>query len=422
MDFKATVENLSKIEKKISVEISQEVVNSEINEAFDYIKKNFALKGFRKGRVPKGLVEKQFSKSVADDVARKIIDKTFPDAVEKNEIFVVSRPEFDYEVPQKDAIFSYSAKVEVRPEIELNEYKGIKVEIPKFDVKEQDIEMAMKRMLDEKAILKPIEEAREVIDGDHVEVEYCFLEEGKDPKPVVDTVEIVSEGEVSEFLKNIKGMKKDEEKKFSFKMGEKEYNVETKVLNIKSKELPEINDEFAKSTGKYENLEDMRIKLKEELEKSTEYIKKQLLNTKLLETLAQNNVFELPKSLVAREVEIMVKRAVASQAHSGQKFTEEEILSTERENYEKNAEKNIRTSLLLDAIAEKENIKAGEKELDEYFETQAAQMNLPVAKLKAYYSKNEMKAQILFQIKEEKTLDFLAKEAIIIEQKEEEKK
>jgi len=421
-----TVEEISSVKKKVNVEIPQEQVTKEIESFYREVGKQAKIKGFRPGKIPKDILERHFKDYVKSEVIQKLIQETYPAALSEKDLHPVSPPVVDPGELESGKPFQYSATVEVKPEIKMERYTGLNIEGKKESAKEEEVEERLKGLQNLHAQLKTVPEPRPVQSGDHVIIDYEArmekkpLEEGK----AVDfTVEIGGGRFIPALEEKMIGLKQEEEKEievpFPEDYGYKKWAGKTvsffvKVKEIKEKVLPPLDDEFAKDLGDYASLEDLKAKLKEEIEKEKELMLDRQLKDQMIEQLIQANSFEIPESMVVEQAKALVsdtKLRLASQgiALKNLNIPEEKL----QEDYKEVAQKQVRTFLILEKIAAQEGIAVTDEEADERLQSISERSHQKFDVVKRYYEKNGLIPELKTGILTDKTLNFLLEKANI---------
>ena len=373
-----TVEEISSINKKINIEIPLEQVTKEVESFYQQVGKQAKIKGFRSGKIPRGILERYFKDHVKSEVIQKLIQESYPAALSEKDLHPVSPPVIDPGELESGKPFQYSATVEVKPEIKIDGYIGLNIEGKKESAKEEEVEERLKGLQNLHAQLKTVPELRPVQSGDHVIIDYEArmdnkpLEEGK----AVDfTVEVGGGRFIPALEEKMIGLKPEEEREievpFPEDYGYKKWAGKTvsffvKVKEIKEKVLPSLDDEFAKDLGDYASLEDLKAKLKEEIEKEKELMLDRQLKDQMIEQLIQANSFEIPESMVVEQAKALVsdtKLRLASQgiALKNLNIPEEKL----QEDYREVAQKQVRTYLILEKIATQEGNTVTDEETGE---------------------------------------------------------
>ncbi|MDO9351399.1 MAG: trigger factor [Deltaproteobacteria bacterium] len=421
-----TVEEISSINKKINIEIPLEQVTKEVESFYQQVGKQAKIKGFRPGKIPRGILERHFKDYVKSEVIQKLIQETYTAALSEKDLHPVSPPVIDPGELESGKPFQYSATVEVKPEIKIEGYIGLNIEGKKESPKEEEVEERLKGLQNLHAQLRTVPEPRPIQSGDHVIIDYEArmdnkpLEEGK----AVDfTVEVGSGRFIPALEEKLVGLNLEEEKEievpFPEDYGYKKWAGKTvsflvKVKEIKEKVFPPLDDEFAKDLGDYASLEDLKAKLKEEIEKEKELILDRQLKDQMIEQLIQANSFEIPESMVVEQAKALVsdtKLRLASQgiALKNLNIPEEKL----QEDYREVAQKQVRTYLILEKIAAQEGITVTDEEADERLQSISERTHQKFDVVKRYYEKNGLIPELKTGILTDKTLNLLLEKANI---------
>lgn len=422
-----TVEEISSIKKKVNVEIPLEQVTKEVESFYQQVGKQAKIKGFRPGKIPRGILERHFKDYVKSEVIQKLIQETYPAALSEKDLYPVSPPVIDPGELESGKPFQYSATVEVKPEIKIEGYTGLNIEGKKESAKEEEVEERLKGLQNLHAQLRTVPEPRPIQSGDHVIIDYEAsmdnkpLEEGK----AVDfTVEVGGGRFIPALEEKLVGLNLEEEKEievpFPEDYGYKKWAGKTvsflvKVKEIKEKVLPPLDDEFAKDLGDYASLEDLKAKLKEEIEKEKELMLDRQLKDQMIEQLIQANSFEIPESMVVEQAKALVsdtKLRLASQgiALKNLNIPEEKL----QEDYREVAQKQVRTYLILEKIATQEGMTVTDEEADERLQSISEKTHQKLDVVKRYYEKNGLIPELKTGIMTDKTLNFLLEKANIL--------
>lgn len=421
-----TVEEISSINKKINIEIPLEQVTKEVESFYQQVGKQAKIKGFRPGKIPRGILERHFKDYVKSEVIQKLIQETYTAALSEKDLHPVSPPVIDPGELESGKPFQYSATVEVKPEIKIEGYIGLNIEGKKESPKEEEVEERLKGLQNLHAQLRTVPEPRPIQSGDHVIIDYEArmdnkpLEEGK----AVDfTVEVGSGRFIPALEEKLVGLNLEEEKEievpFPEDYGYKKWAGKTvsflvKVKEIKEKVFPPLDDEFAKDLGDYASLEDLKAKLKEEIEKEKELILDRQLKDQMIEQLIRANSFEIPESMVVEQAKALVsdtKLRLASQgiALKNLNIPEEKL----QEDYREVAQKQVRTYLILEKIAAQEGITVTDEEADERLQSISERTHQKFDVVKRYYEKNGLIPELKTGILTDKTLNLLLEKANI---------
>jgi trigger factor len=401
-------------------------VTKEVESFYQQVGKQAKIKGFRPGKIPRGILERHFKDYVKSEVIQKLIQETYPAALSEKDLHPVSPPVIDPGELESGKPFQYSATVEVKPEIKIEGYIGLNIEGKKEGAREEEVEERLKGLQNLHAQLKTVPEPRPIQSGDHVIIDYEArmdnkpLEEGK----AVDfTVEVGSGRFIPALEEKLVGLNLEEEKEievpFPEDYGYKKWAGKTvsflvKIKEIKEKVLPPLDDEFAKDLGDYASLEDLKAKLKEEIEKEKELMLDRQLKDQMIEQLIQANSFEIPESMVVEQAKALVsdtKLRLAGQgiALKNLNIPEEKL----QEDYREVAQKQVRTYLILEKIAAQEGITVTDEEADERLQSISERTHQKFDVVKRYYEKNGLIPELKTGILTDKTLNFLLEKANI---------
>ena len=421
-----TVEEISSIKKKVNVEIPDDQVTKEVESFYQQVGKQAKIKGFRPGKIPRDILERYFKDHVKSEVIQKLIQETYPAALSEKDLHPVSPPVIDPGELESGKPFQYSATVEVKPEIKIEGYIGLNIEGKKEGAREEEVEERLKGLQNLHAQLKTVPEPRPIQSGDHVIIDYEArmdnkpLEEGK----AVDfTVEVGSGRFIPALEEKLVGLNLEEEKEievpFPEDYGYKKWAGKTvsflvKVKEIKEKVLPPLDDEFAKDLGDYASLENLRAKLKEEIEKEKELMLDRQLKDQMIEQLIQANSFEIPESMVVEQAKALVSDTKLRLASQGIALKNLNIPEGKlQEDYREVAQKQVRTYLILEKIAAQEGIAVTDEEADERLQSISERTHQKFDVVKRYYEKNGLIPELKTGILTDKTLNFLLEKANI---------
>jgi len=422
--MKASVEEISSVKRKISVEIPKDQVVKEVDSFYKDLGKKAKIKGFRPGKVPRNILERYFKDYVKAEVIQKLIEESYPKALSETELQPVSPPAIDPGEFEGGKPFQYSALVEIKPDIKLEGYTGLKLEGKKEEVTTEEVEQRMKALQNLHANLSTISEVRPIQAGDYVIVDYEAKADGKPlegGKAIDFTVEVGSGQFIPTFEEKLIGLRIEEEKEIevSFpadygyqKWAGKTVSFHVKVKEIKAKILPPLDDEFAKDLGDYSSLEELKGSLRGEIEKEKALALDQQLKDQAVNQLLEANPFEVPESLVEGQAKAIVsdtKLRLAAQgvALKNLGVSEEKLQG----DYRDMAQKQVKTFLILEKIANQEGIAVTDEEADHRLKEVSEKMRQPFDAVKRYYEKNGLLPEVKAGILRDKTLNFLLEKA-----------
>jgi trigger factor len=427
--MKAELIDLSECKKNLDIEIPPDVVDAEITHIAQEFARRARVPGFRPGKAPIGVVKTRFRDEIVSEMMQHLMPKYFGDAIDERKLDIVQAPQFESVDYNSGKPLRFRAVFEVYPRLSIANYEGIPVQEVSSQVQESEVETALKKLQEDMAELTPVEEDRTVQEGDFAEISYSGTIEGSDEPPIMGekaVAEIGGRTTVKEFTENLIGAKVGEERTFNViyradyptaRLAGKTVAYKVKVEALKTKESPELNDEFAQRFGDYKTLDELKAKLHEDLEKQKRDQAQEQMREKLLEWLEDNNEFELPQSLIERQLQIRVQRLVRDLSRQGINPQRLDVdWGKIREDQQQQAMRDVKGSLILEHIAEKENISVSEQEIESEIEKIAGETNRPKEKVKEVLSRDSGLERLRSQIRNRKTLDLLQSKARIIPQ------
>lgn len=400
--MQVTVDDLSTVKKVLHIEIPENDIARELDQAYKELKKTAKIKGFRPGKAPRSVLERMFKKNVHADVTSKLIQDSFVEALKETDLEILGSPKIDPpELTEKEP-YKYDAVVELRPEIEDIEFKGLNLKKTLYKVTEEEVNSQLKMLQKNVARLETIEEERAVQEGDAAVIDYEGFKDGEPYEKTQKTENFtlkVGVGIIAkDFDQQIIGMKPGETKDFNVKFADDHVNkdlagldITFKVLlkEIKKEVLPEIDDAMAKKFGQFETLDELKKEIIKNLEQGYEKRKEHEINEQIYEALIADKNFELPEIMVDYELQGIIDETERSFAASN--ISMEQLGMTKEslsEKYRETAEKQVRRHLILEKIIEQEKMNISEEELEEGFKDLSLQFNQPAEQIKAYYKEN----------------------------------
>lgn len=418
--MKAELTDVSECKKNLEIEIPQDVVDHEITHIAQDFARKARVPGFRPGKAPIGVVKTRFRDEIITEMMQHLMPKYFGDAIDEKKLDIVQAPRFESVDYNSGSPLRFKAVFEVYPKLSITNYEGIPVQEVSSKVEESEVEASLKKLQEEMAELVPVEESRAIKDGDFAEISYSGAIEGSDEPPITGDKAIAEIGgrtTVKEFSENLIGATQNEEKTFKVvyrpdypekRFAGKTVEYKVKVDGIKVKEVPEINDELAQRFGDYRTLDELKAKIQEDLEKHKREHAQEQMREKMLEWLEDNNEFEIPESLVERQLQIRVQRLLRDLARQGINPQRLDVdWAKIREDQQQQAIRDVKGSLILDHISEKEHIRVEDEELEAEVDKIAAETNRPKERVKEVLSRESGLERLRGQIRNKKTLDVL---------------
>ena len=424
------VEKLEKNMAKLTVEVSQEQFQDAMKKAFNKNKNRFNIPGFRRGKAPMSMIEKMYGEGVFyEDAADEAINATCMDAMNESGLDIVSRPEVTVEQIGKDKPFIYSALVAVKPEVTLGEYKGVEVQKADAEVTDADVEAELKRVQDQNARLVTVDD-RPVADGDQTVIDFEGYVDGEtfDGGSAEDfQLTIGSHAFIDTFEEQLIGKNIGEECEVNVtfpteyhakELAGKPAMFKVTVKEIKVKELPELDDEFASEVSEFETLDEYKEDIKAKLSERKQKAAASENENRVVDKVVENASMEIPDRMLDGQIDNMVQemaRNMESQGLSMDLYLKYTGMTSEqiREQMRPQAEKRIKTRLTLEAVVKAENIQVSDERLDEEIKKLADNYKMEADKLKEYMTdrdKDQMKEDIAVQ----EAVDFLVAEAKLV--------
>ena len=417
----------NKVTLKITVDNNK--FEEAVNKAYNKTKGKYNIPGFRKGKAPKVVIETQYGKGVFyNDAIDMLFPEVYPEAIKELNIDPIDRPDLDIEEISKDNGLVMVVNVEVKPEFELGAYKGIEISKVDNTVSEEDVEARLNEMVNRNARLTSVED-KALENGDTAVIDFEGFENGvafEGGKGENYNLVIGSNTFIPGFEDQLVGKKAGEEVKVNVTFPET-YHAENlagkpvvfnvKVNDVKVKEVPALDDEFAKDTTEFETLAELRADVKAKLEEQAKNAADAEMRNALVEKVSANTEVEVPEAMVQHQIDNMLMELNYQLQYQGLNL--EQLLQMTgrgldelREERRADAERLVKSSLVLEAIAEKENVEANDADVDAELEKMAAMYNMEVEKIKSSLRETDIE-DIKGQIKIRKTLDLLVENATI---------
>lgn len=419
----------NKVEITVTVEI--EKVQQEFNNTYRELSQKVKIPGFRTGRIPINILEMNLGKEYIDQqVAEKLIKDSYNEAIDKSELDPIDVPKIDLVQTDKEKPFIYKMILEVKPEFEIPKLDDITVEktIPK--ITEEDINSDLEKIRESHGKLKDVSDRESKI-GDFLIADFeTFVDNNpvKDGKKEKQMIQL-GENTPPEFNNNLVGLKPGDEKDVVVKAPEdisdkkiagKEITYKIKISDIKEKELPPLDDDFAKSAGEYKNLDELKQHIKKQLEERVKYQAENEFNDNLMEKVAEKTNIEVPEVLIDKQVERMLNNLKEDLKNRNMTLEDYyKIIKADEEKVKKEykviAEKQVKKELIIDKIIEDDKISATEEDINKKIEEIAESTNQKTLKVRAMFEKNNTMDNLKEQIKIEKVIEKLSMQVKIEE-------
>jgi trigger factor len=405
MSVKSTVEKLSPTRVRINVEVPFTELQPDIDTAFKQMAKQIRMPGFRPGKVPVKLLEARVDKqAMFDQVIGDAVPARYSEAVTSSEVRPLGQPEIDITSKEYGQDLTFTAEVDVRPEIELPDLEGLKITVDPIEVTDEEVDTELQNLRARFGTLKGVERAAE--SGDFVSIDLSATVDGEDvPEAKTEGLSHeVGSGQLIEGLDDaIIGLKEGESRVFTTTLAAgdragQEAQVTVTVKSVKERELPEPDDEFAQLASEFDTIEELKADLTEQVKRVKRVQQAEQIRDKALEVLLEQTEVPLPENIVQAQVDDTLHNAIHGLEHDEKRFEEAlEEQGSSREEFDKdnrtNAEKAVKTQLLMDAIADKLDIQVGQNDLTERLVLMSRQYGLePQQLLQVLQQNNQLPA------------------------------
>jgi trigger factor len=409
-------------------ELDLEIPAEEVSKKMESVAKEFAriarVPGFRPGKAPVSLIRRRFAEDIKGEVLQSLVPEHVEKAVSEQKLTPVSRPQVEKLDFIEGQALKFRAVFEVLPDFELANYKDLELEMPVLDVTDDDVTKTLEEMRERAAAFAPVE-GRPAENGDFVQLKLMGTPEGGGEPLQADSVlcHIGAEETMEPFNENLRGANAGDHKNFDVqypadypdaKLAGKTYHYAVEVLGIKTKKLPELNDEFAKDVSDASTLDELKTKVREGLEAARDQKHKDLLREKVLASVVKLHDFPVPESLVEHQMDVRLERVVRSLAAQGVDPRAVNVdWVTLRKRQQERATDDVKAELIIDRIASTENIDVTEEELSHELEHAASHSGESAQALRARLTKHGTLDRMKAKLRSDKTLDWLAQNSRI---------
>ena len=414
-------ETAESTKREIEVEVPADEVTRTTESLIQKYQKLARLPGFRRGHVPASIIRQRFGEEIKSEVVENLVPRYFRQEAEKQGLVPVSQPRVtDLHIHDGEPL-RFKANFEVMPELKVEGYKELRADKPEIAVTEQEVEETLNGLREQHAAYTSVE-GRPLADGDFAQVALDGTPKDGEGKPVhVDDVmvEIGGKNTMPEFNENLRGASAGEEKTFDVvypqdysdqRLAGKTFTYTVKVLAIKQKSLPELNDEFAKELGtEFSSIEDVKKRIRESMEAEKKHRAEHEAKDKLVAELVKRNDFAVPESLVEHQIDVRLERGLRALAAQGMRAEDlkKMDLNRLRAGQREQAVQEVKSSLLLDKIADEEKIEVSDEEINNEIEALAQQSKQTPEAIRARLTRDGALDRIRARIRNEKTLNFL---------------
>lgn len=417
--FQSRVTTLSPSRRELEIEVAAEEVIKEWDKVIEEYSSRARLDGFRRGKAPRDMVKRLFYQDIKDAVIESLAPRALRESLRAENIMPVGTPVIKEVILKEAEPFRFKATVEVLPDFEIPSYKKVRVEKKEAKVEEGDVDRSLEELRQRSAEYVPVE-GRGVKDGDYVVVEWKGRDlETKRWLPTEKVLVLAGHADNEKALnENLVGLKTGETRKFTIsyppdhslkRMAGRSVEYDLKVISIKEKKVPEMNDEWAKDLGEYDNLGALRARMRQELEKSREEAVRKEMGDEIVKSLVEKLELELPQSLVEEETASVLSGWAAQLPAGGLPADKLEEL---RQNARSQAERSLKSGLLLQKIAGQEKLTVSDEEIEEEIKAMAKRNNVPLAQLVEKINQEGRREDIRNNLRLRKAIDFLLENAV----------
>lgn len=407
---------LSPVLLELNVQVDADRVRAELDKAYQQLARGATVRGFRKGKAPRKVLRHMFGARVAADVAQRLVDETYAQAVDEQKVQAVSRPAIESQAVSENEPFSYKARVEVLPKIESVVYEGFKVKRPSTTVTDAAIQEQLEAVQRANSTLEPAGEAHLAAAGDVVTVDFTVSVDGR---PVNDAsaenldLELGQSAVLPEIEAALLGQRppfqQDVEVAVPSSSGHPVLQGKKAVFSLvlrdlKTRVLPALDDEFAKDLGEFDDLAALKKSIGDELQKRLDESADNVVAQVLVAELVKANPIQVPPTLVQQQYRVTEQEVVRQARSQGRG---QQLSAETRRSIEQDSEIKVRAGLLMAEIAKAKGIQVGPADLDEGLKGLADQTGKNLAKLKAEYATQQKREMLVGMILENKVLDII---------------
>ena len=422
IEFK--IEEVNAYRRHIHFSVEAELVSNSLSEAYNDLKKNARIQGFRKGHVPTRILKKRFWRGVHADVAQRLVQQGY-EKVDVRELEVVSQPSIEGQLPElkEGSGFEFVIGVDVRPHVEVSNYKGIEVVYPASEASEDEINANIDRQLAGKKRIVEVEDANATVtDGDYALLELVLTDEnGEEVINEPGTMFHMGNNKFYTGLeKHVAGMKAGESKSEEVTITEesnfehlrnKTFSASITLKQIQRMSAPELSDELAVEMG-YESVEDMRTKIAADISSSKEENLKNQARVQILQNLVENNEFEVPQAMVEEQLRALMNELRMQQMYMGRNPDDVQFSEAQRRDLSTRAVFAAKAACLLGSVNDLEGLKVTDEDIEAKLEELAEAQGQTVEAIKQYINMEQASDMLSERVQEEKTLNWLLEQAV----------
>lgn len=420
------MEELSLVKKKLSFEVPWSEVKEELDAVYRDLGKKAKIKGFRPGKIPRKVLESHFKEHAEEETITNVVNKYYWQTLEDKGIMALSRPDITQDGFKENINFTFTASFETEPDFEPKGYNGIELEKDKIQITEGDLENRLKEIRQMFATMEEVKDNRAAAVGDYVTIDFAGSLDGEahqELKADNHLLELGSKRFIPGFEEHLVGMENGETKTINIKFPEdyhekkfagKDVIFTVTIKDIKEKKLPEIDESFIKNFDKYNSLDELKNDVRKTLEQDCQRLTETNLQNKIIEIILKENAFEVPPSLIEKQIFYMMADTQKRMTSAGMDENSAMELSFKmHDKFKEEAEKVVKSFLLLKKIAQKEAIQVEETDLDQHVRELATKHGRDYEQIRKAFEQEERKDNLKTELIQKKVFDFIEQKANI---------
>ena len=428
MNVRTELEEISPVKKKLRVEVPVETVLAEFNRVAATYRRHSRIPGFRPGKAPVALVKRRYRKDIRQDVLRKLIPESYDESIRERKIRPLGQLQLGQVDLNEGEPLVYEAVVETLPEFEIPEYKGLEVRLDDKSPDEESVARELDRLRDRHAPLVSLPDRKEAREGDYALVDLVgqYVPDGDEAiRQENTTIHVGDERTQQDFNQALLGMEAGEEKTFVVdyppdypeeKLAGRRVRFNLQLNDIKVKDLPELNDEFAKDLGDFDGLDQLKEQIRQELSSQWQQARDSSIRRQLIQRLSESCRFEVPEILVEDRIDNKIRDVAYNLARQGVDPNKANLdWSRIRDDLRQDAEQEARAALILSEVAEHESLEVMPAEFEAELRQTADALNQPLEKIRQRFDDGESNANLKTRILRRKALELLAEHAAVTE-------
>ena len=429
MNVRTELEEISPVKKRLRVEVPVEMALAEFNRVAANYRRHARIPGFRPGKAPVSLIKRRYRKDIREDVLRKLIPESYDQSIRQRKIRPLGQLQLEQVAFNEGEPLVYEAVVETLPEFEIPEYKGLEVRLEKKSPDQESVARELERLRGRHAPLISVPDREDARDGDYAVVDLVgkYVPDGDEGiRQENTTIRVGDERTQREFNLALLGMEVGEEKTFVVdypqdypeeKLAGRRVRFNLQLNDIKVKDLAELNDEFAKDLGDFDDLDQLKEQIRQGLSSQWQQARDSSIRRQLAQRLSEASRFQVPEILVEDRIDTKIRDVAYNLARQGVDPSKANLdWNRIRDDFRQDAEQETRTALILSEIAENENLEVKPAELEAELRQTADALNQPLEKIRQRFHDDESRASLETRILRRKALELLVEHSVVTEE------